>query len=214
MSDRVNRRRYDATGRRERARQTRLEVVAVAKDLFVQHGYTATKMSDVAAAAGVSVELLYSAFGSKPALLKTVFDVTIAGDDTPVSVMDRPELLAVRAEADPVRALRLYAHFVAQTASRAYPVQLVVLSAASSDPVVASIADDLSAQRLHGMTMFAAQLARSGRLAVPEDQARDLLWTLNSVQVYDLLVVQRGWTLDSYERLLGDTWTSALLTQD
>ena len=104
MSDGVNRRRYDATGRRERARHTRLHVVAVAKDLFVQRGYTATKMSDVAAAAGVSVELLYSAFGSKPALLKTVFDVTIAGDDTPVPVMDRPELLAVRAEPDPVRA--------------------------------------------------------------------------------------------------------------
>jgi AcrR family transcriptional regulator len=109
-------------------------VVAVAKDLFVQRGYTATKMTDVAATAGVSVELLYSAFGSKPALLMTVFNVTIAGDDTPMAVMDRPELLAVRAEPDPVRALRLYAHFVAQTASRAYPVQLVVLAAASSDP--------------------------------------------------------------------------------
>jgi AcrR family transcriptional regulator len=214
MSDQVNRRRYDATGRRERARQTRLDVLAVAKDLFVQRGYSATKMSDVAASAGVSVELLYSAFGSKPALLKTVFDITIAGDDTPVPVMDRPELLAVRAETDPAHALRLYARFVAQTASRAYPVQLVVLAAASSDPAVAGIASELSAQRLQGMTMFAAQLARSGRLAVPEGQARDLLWTLNSAQVYDLLVVQRGWTLDSYERLLGDTWTSALLTHD
>jgi hypothetical protein len=55
------------------------------------------------------------------------------------------------------------------------------------------------------MTMFAAQLARSGRLSVSQDQARDLLWTLNSAQVYDLLVIQRGWPLDSYERLLGDT---------
>jgi hypothetical protein len=40
------------------------------------------------------------------------------------------------------------------------------------------------------------------------------LWTLNSAQVYDLLVLQRGWPLDSYERLLGDTWTSALLSHD
>ena len=94
------------------------------------------------------------------------------------------------------------------------PVQLVVLAAASSDPNVADIAGDLSAQRLHGMTMFAAKLASSGRLAVSEAEARDLLWTLNSAQVYDLLVLQRGWTLDSYERLLGDTWTSALLSHD
>ncbi len=77
--------------------------------LFVEAGYAATKMTDVAAAAEVSVELVYGAFGTKANLLKTVFEVTIAGDDEPVPLMQRPALLAIRAEPDPARAL-LWTH--------------------------------------------------------------------------------------------------------
>ncbi|MBW3604508.1 MAG: TetR/AcrR family transcriptional regulator [Actinobacteria bacterium] len=179
--------------------------------MFVERGYAATKMTDVAAAAEVSVELVYGAFRTKANLLKTVFDITIAGDDEPVPMMERPALLAIRAEPDPGLALRMYAAFVAETAPRVYPVHLVVLTAASGEPAAAALADELATQRLTGMTMFAAQLRDSGRLAVPEDQARDLLWTLNSAQVYDLLVVQRGWSLPRYEQYLAETWTHHLL---
>jgi hypothetical protein len=64
------------------------------------------------------------------------------------------------------------------------------------------------------MTMFARQLHLSGGLAVPEDEARDLLWTLNAPQVYELFVLQRGWSLARYERFLADTWTYTLITHD
>lgn len=189
-----------------------MEVLDAARRLFVDRGYAATKMTDVAAEAGVSVELVYGAFRSKANLLETVFDVTIAGDDEPVALMERPGLLAVRNEADPARALRRYAAFVAETAPRIAPVLLVVLTAASSDPTVAELAEDLAAQRLTGMTLFAQQLLDSGRLKVPQEEARDILWALNSAQMYDLLVVQRGWSLQRFETFLGDTWIELLLT--
>lgn len=212
MSDGIKRRRYDATGRRQRARRTRLEVLDAARRLFVDRGYAATKMTDVAAEAGVSVELIYGAFRSKANLLKTVFDVTIAGDDEPVALMERPGLLAVRNEPDPARALRRYAAFVAEIAPRIAPVHLVVLTAASSDPTVAELAEGLAAQRLTGMTLFARQLLDSGRLKVSQEDARDILWALNSAQTYDLLVVQRGWSLQRFEAFLGDAWIDLLLT--
>lgn len=214
MNGEVKRRRYDASGRRAQARRTRRQILAVARRLFVERGYVATKMTDIAAATGVSVELVYGAFRTKANLLKTVFDVTIAGDDEPVPLMERPPLLAVRAEPDPSRALRMYAAFVAETAPRVYPVHLVVLTAANSEPSVAALADELAAQRLTGMTMFARQLHASGRLTVPQEEARDLLWTLNAPQVYELLVLQRGWHLARYERFLADTWTQALITDE
>lgn len=211
MSGEVKRRSYDASGRQAQARRTRRQIVDTARRLFVEAGYAATKMTDVAADADVSVELVYGAFGTKANLLKTVFDVTIAGDDEPVPLMQRPALLAIRAEPDPARALRLYAAFVAQTAPRAYPVLLVVLSATAGEPAVAALADELAAQRLTGMTLFAKQLRDSGRLAVSADEARDLLWTHNSPQVYDLLVGQRGWSLTRYEQFLADTWIHLLI---
>lgn len=196
---------------RLRARQTRMEVLSAARRLFVERGYAATKMTDVSAAAGVSVELVYGAFGSKAKLLKTVFDVTIAGDDEPVALMDRPALMAIRNESDPAQALRRYAAFVAETAPRIAPVQLIVEVAAAGDQTVAALADELAAQRLTGMTLFAQQLADSGQLVVLQDEARDLLWTLNSVQLYDLLVMRRGWSPQRYESFLADTWTHLLL---
>ncbi|MGI8573773.1 MAG: TetR/AcrR family transcriptional regulator [Egibacteraceae bacterium] len=214
MSEEVKRRSYDASGRQAQARRTRRHILATARRLFVEQGYAATKMTAVAAAADVSVELVYGAFGTKANLLKTVFDVTIAGDDEPVPLMERPALLAIRAEPDPARALRLYATFVADTAPRAFPVHLVVLTAASSEPTVAALADELATQRLTGMTMFARQLQTSGRLAVSEEEARDLLWTLNSPQLYELLVLQRGWSLARYEQFLAETWIHHLLTPD
>jgi hypothetical protein len=43
-----------------------------------------------AAAAGVSAQSVHKAFGTKPALLKSVSDVAIAGEDEPVPVPPSP----------------------------------------------------------------------------------------------------------------------------
>ncbi len=47
------------------------------------------------------------------------------------------------------------------------------------------------------MGLLAAKLADQGALAtgVSANEARDVLWTTNSAQVFDLLVRQRGWSL-------------------
>jgi len=39
----------------------------------------------------------------------------------------------------------------------------------------------------------------------------DLLWSLNHPDVWELLVRQRGWTPQQYERWLGDTVVDQLL---
>jgi AcrR family transcriptional regulator len=48
------------------------ELIEAALDLFVQHGYAATRLEDVAAKAGVSKGTLYLYFGSKEELFKAV----------------------------------------------------------------------------------------------------------------------------------------------
>ena len=68
-----------------------------------------------AAAAGVSAQSVHKAFGTKPALLKSVSDVAIAGDDEPVPVPQRAALSRVRVEPDPRRKLRRNGRWVAET---------------------------------------------------------------------------------------------------
>ena len=64
-----------------------------------------------------------------------------------------------------------------------------------------------------GMTMFARALHQEGQLRpdVSVEEAGDMLWTCNSPEVYELLVVQRGWTPERYGRWVADTLTAALL---
>ena len=71
----------------EKSRQTRRRILEAAYELFVEQGYGATTLQDVATRAGVAVQTIYFAFGNKPSLLKELVDVTIAGDDEPISTM-------------------------------------------------------------------------------------------------------------------------------
>jgi hypothetical protein len=59
-------------------------------------------------------------------------------------------------------------------------------------------------------------LAERGGLrpGVSVEQARDLVWTLCSLAVHDLLVVSRGWTSERYQEWLAAALTRELLPDD
>ena len=63
------------------------------------------------------------------------------------------------------------------------------------------------------MTQFAARdLDATGQLRVPATTARDLLWTYHSLELYELLVLERGWSRKRYRAFLLDALVAALLT--
>src|SRR5829696_1267326 len=90
---------YDATKRRERAdeerRATRRRVLVAAQRLFVDKGYRATTMAEIASEAGVALQSVYKAGQSKADLLQRVVDVVVAGDDEDVLMADRPNIAAI-----------------------------------------------------------------------------------------------------------------------
>jgi AcrR family transcriptional regulator len=207
------RRRYDSSRRQEQARRNRRAMIAAAHDLFLRKGFAATTMPAIADAAGVSVQSVYKVFGNKPGLAKAVFDVAMAGDDEPVAMLERPTLGRVRDEPDPRRKFQLYGEFLAEVAPRHVPVQLVIRDAAASDPDARTVWEQLQAERLRGMTMFASLLRDDGHLrrGITFDHARDVLWTYNSAEVFELLVIERGWEPRRYGRWVAEALTAALL---
>ena len=56
-------------------------------------------------------------------------------------------------------------------------------------------------------------LAECGALSpdLAVDRARDLIWLHTAPDTYRLLVLERGWALDDYERWLATSLTAALL---
>ncbi len=214
MSDAVKpRRRYDSSRRQEQAGENRRAVLEAAHRMFLERGYAATTMGAIAAAAGVSVETVYKAFGNKPGLVKAVVDVAIVGDDEPVPMLQRDRVRRMEAEPDPRRKLAMYGEHLADSAPRRVPLELLVRAAAASDAGAAGVWDQLEAERLTGMAFFARHLHEGGYLrpGVSVEEARDVLWTYNSAEVYELLVMRRDWTPQRYGRWIAGALSAALL---
>lgn len=163
----------------------------------------------------MAVETIYRAFGSKAALFKAVMEAAIAGGAARAAVPpeERPVVQAMIAEQNPRRVLERHAATQPGIHARAGPLYRVLMEAAGADPELAEVWNQLEAQRLAGMKRMAERLKSLGGIR-PElslEEAADILWTVNSVAVYNLLVVQRGWSPERYREWIASTNTRALL---
>jgi AcrR family transcriptional regulator len=209
----VKRRAYDSTRRRVQAEETRAAIVRAARDLFLERGYGNTTLADVARAAGVSVETIHKSVGTKAVLLHKAWDITVGGDEQDIVFHERPEVLAIRSEPDLARRLMLHAAFSTQTAQRVAPFQLMVQSAAGADPAAAAMLEEMARQRLAGIGVMAAEAAKTGQLAVPEDECRDVIWSMTDGMLWHRLVNERDWSNDRFAEWLGRVWVDRLVNK-
>lgn len=209
------RRSYRSTRRAEQVEQTRRDIVTSAGAQFRIHGYGGVSMPALAAQAGVSVETIYRAFGSKAGLFRAVVDAAVAGGATraQMPVTERPAIRAITAEPDPRRQIERYAATQPGIHRRAGPLLRVLAEAAPSDPALRALWESIETDRRHGqggfVRMLAARQVVRGGLDV--EAASDALWALTSLAVYDLLTGLRGWSDDQYRAWLADALAALLL---
>ena len=198
---------------RTRPRTARAAVIEAAGRLFVERGYGATSIDDIAAAAGVSRAAVFSSMGTKAMLLKTAFDVALVGDDEPVSLAQRPRFRAVRQEPDPSRYLERYAEILTEIGGRLARLDEAVREAASGDPDARYLWETHRAQRREGAADVVGDLARTGGLreGLDRDAAADVVWVLSDPGLYHQLVSQRAWTPERFQAWLADTLRGQLL---
>ena len=208
------RRRYDSSGRRERARQTRDLITDAARQLFLADGYAATTVAAIAAAAGVSVETIYKSFGGKPGLVRAIVEKGLAGQG-PVPAEQRSDHIR-DTEPDPRRILAAWGTFTSEIAPRVAPILMLARDAAASDPEVALALEQISAARLERMALNARGLFQAGHLRpeITPGEAADIMWTYSSPELYELLVLRRGWSADRYGRFVGQALIAALLPSE
>jgi AcrR family transcriptional regulator len=210
LKARVKVRRYDASGRRLRAAQRRHAVLEAAQELFFSQGYAATTITGIAEAAGVSPETIYKGFGGKRGLVRELRTVALLGAG-PIPAEDRSDRL--RGLADPRAVVRGWAKLAGEVAPRVAPILGLVREAAVLDPTMRELADELDSDRLRRMRANARFLADSGHLrpGVSLAQATDVLFAVSSPEMYDLLVVRRGWSTRRYTHFVATTVENALL---
>lgn len=210
MSDGVKRR-YDSSRRQEQARQNRLTVLRAAHELFVEQGYGRTTIADVAAAAGVSAEMIYAAFKTKANLLHRVWDVTIGGDDEEVVFHERPEVQAIRAEPDLAKRFGLHARMSTAAARRMAPLLQALRGAAGTEAAAAEMLAEVDRQRAVGLGVMAREAAATGQLAVSEQECLDLIWAMTDGTLWHRMVRERGWSDEQYAEWLARMWVAALV---
>jgi len=96
----------------------RAAILATGRGPFLERGYTATTIDEIAAAAGVSKLTVFTAVGNKAQLLKAARDVAMAGDDGPAPVARRPSVERARDAQTAAEALRLVAAHITSLSGR------------------------------------------------------------------------------------------------
>jgi AcrR family transcriptional regulator len=201
---------YDASGRQARAQKTRQRIIDVAHDLFIDQGYGRTTIADIARGADVSVETVYSAFGNKAALLRRVWFVRVRGDDQDVRLLHRPEIQDMLAEPDLVTRLRRHAVVITPVFRRFVPLLRALDAAAASERSAADMVAEFGTLRMDASTHYAKAARKTGQLAVPEAECRDVFDATLDGALWHRLVHERGWSDKRFAAFLGDLWVSAL----
>ncbi len=197
-SDVKPRRHYDSGRRRAEAARTREAVVETARELFLANGYGQTTISAIAEAAGVSVETIYKAFGGKPGLVRAMVAKGLEGAGAVPAEQRSDEMQA--AERDPRTVIRNWTRLATEVAPRTAPIVLLIRSAAGTDPDMAGLLAEVDDQRLRRMEQNARTLYERHALR-PEitlEEARDVLWASSSPELFELLVLRRGWSADRF----------------
>jgi len=212
MSKAVKRRSYDSPRRRAQARATRLAILDAARVLFAEQGYAATTIDAIAARAAVSPETVYAVFKNKRSILVRLIDVSIAGDDAEVPVLGRSWVQDMREEPDPRRRLQILAKNGRLILERWTPMYEVLRGAAAADREIASLWELNKRQRLGGQRVLLRLLTERTRLreGLRPSAAADVLFAIGSPETYQLLVNDRGWSPDRFERWYLDTLTRLL----
>lgn len=197
----------EAGRRREsRARDTRLRIIEAGVRLFVERGYVPTTVQSIADAAGVAPATIYQAFGTKQAILAAALDVTIAGDDAPLALLERGWVADARREQDARRQLRLIVEGAAHVAARTAPLKDVMRDAAATDLAARQLIRQ-DHERRHSTQQGLVDLLierRPLRAGTDRRRAVGTFFALVNSSTYDLLVIQHGWSMTEWQHWLVD----------
>ena len=194
------------------AEETQRVIIATASRLFLEHGYHATSIGRIASEAGVAVQTIYNAVGSKRDLLSRVLDFAAAGERAPVPV---PQFMREQAERepDPRRIIAQLVEFWRGALPRTAPVFRIIREAAAADAEIAVLERGRAAQRLHNYRQAAQLLADRDALrpGMTIDTAAATIFAIGHPETYRALVLDGDWSDDTWANWLQATLEATLL---
>ncbi len=198
---------YYSLIRSKQADDTRSRIAEAARKLILSHGFEAATVVAIAREASVAVPTVYAVFGSKRRILAELVDRARFG---PVfqKLIDQAETID-----DPVARLRHTARIVRQVCDGERAELDLLRKARVVTPEIEARYEELECGRYDAQCVTVKLLVRHRLLkpGVSPQEARDVLFTFTSPEMYRLLVVDRGWSSDHYQEWLGETLVAMLV---
>ena len=197
-------------------RETRRRLLVAARAEFAERGYAAATVIRIAERADVSVQTLYSNWGSKRNLLRAVMESSVTGADDLPLVPGRPPAILVATldpedARDPRRLLAHLSHQYRLLAERAAVGWQTYRDGAAVDPDIAGDWRQLNDLRRQAFrAMWARVPAAALRPSLTHAAAADTAWVIASPDTHDLLVRQAGYSYDQLEDWVCATLSAAL----
>ena len=185
---------------------TRQRVLEAARRILVSGGYSQVTMQELAAEAGVAYQTLFKRFGNKVQLAMEVIDTGFPHVTPTLAWLE-----AVSAAGDPVAWLRSMGTFSRRINEPC--ADLFRFMRESGDPALLGRFRATEEHRRGTLAKLAAQLEQSGLLrpGLSGSQAADIVWAMAGSEVYAKLVLDQGWSPDTFERWLGEALVNTLV---
>jgi AcrR family transcriptional regulator len=204
----VTRASYNSPRRQQAAAATREAIIEAALELFACQGYARTTVAQIAEAARVAANTVYTSVGGKPQLLAAITESGIGDPDVAET------LTAVARTSDPAEVIRLTAAGTRQVNERRAKAVAVLLDSAQADPAAAEMLQVTVRYYRETLGTLAGRLEDLGAVQSPDlNRATDIFWYLFGWTSWRTLITDLGWSWDAAEQWLAQRGIDALLRQ-
>jgi AcrR family transcriptional regulator len=201
---------YRSELRARQAQRTRVAVLDAAGACFVERGYAATTMKDIAAAAGVSVQTVFGQ-GSKAALMLACVDRAVVGDDESAPLIQREPVVRMMTAPTKAEKLRSMRQLALLSVPAIGPIHGAFTAAAAVDAEIAAAWTEYERRRYEDFSAMMESFRPWLREGLDIGRATDIVWGVLSETTANALIDRRGWTVDEYADWLIDAFERLLL---
>ena len=197
---------YNSPRRQQAAAATREAIIEAALELFARQGYARTTVAQIAEAARVAANTVYTSVGGKPQLLAAITEGGTADPD----VADT--LTAAARTTDPAQVIRLTAAGTRRVNQRRAKAVAVLLDSAQADPAAAEMLRVTARRYRDALATLARRLEDLGAVQPPDlDRAAGTFWYLFGWTSWRTLITDLEWSWDDAEQWLAQRGIDALL---
>lgn len=204
---RAKKRSYHSATRDAQAAKTRSSILEAAKKLFQTKGFDRVTIHMLAQVAEVSMPTIYALFKSKRGVLQSLIDEALPPEQFAALVDESMR------EKSPKQHLRTTAKLARQIYDAERELMDILRGASVLAPEFKELEQEKEMRRYERQGEYVRKMMEEKSLAkgLTLQKARDILWAMTGRDMYRMLVIEKSWTSEAYEKWLFELLVKSLL---